>query len=312
MKKIIVMLLMLALVFGFVAGCAKEEAAAPAAAEEKVVEKAAAPEVKVNAVEEAALAYFADFPGNRIIPTEKIIEMMDAGEEFMLVDIRKEADYDAGHLKGAINAPWGPALADAFEWLPDDIPVFVNCYSGQTAGQTIAVLNVAGIQAQSIKYGWNLGISKTEGIDAFITTEPTPAPDASGVKYDPDIKAAVEAYFNDIPEKGSNIWPAAKVKEAYDAEEITTIVSIRQQDAYDAGHIEGAILIPWGQGMQEKFADLPKDETFVVHCYSGQTAGQAVAILRLLGYDAVSLKSGMGTPVTGDTGWANEGFPVVQ
>ena len=64
--------------------------------------------------------------------------------------------------------------------------------------------------------------------------------------------------------------------------------------------------------MQEKFSDLPKDETFVVHCYSGQTAGQAVAILRLLGYDAVSLKSGMGTPATGGSGWANEGFPVVQ
>ena len=146
------------------------------------------------------------------------------------------------------NAPWGPAIADALDWLPDDMPVYVNCYSGQTAGQTVAVLNVAGIQAQSIRYGWNLGISKTEGVDAYITTDVTPAPDATGVKYDPDIRAAAEAYFNDIPEKGSNIWPAAKVKEAYDAEEITTIVSIRQQDAYDAGHIEGAILIPLGTG----------------------------------------------------------------
>ena len=311
MKKIIVLLLALALVFGFVTGCAKEEAAAPAAAE-KTVEKQAEPVVEANPVEEAALAYFADFPGNRIIPTDKVMEKIDAGEDFMILDIRKAADYEKGHLKGAVNAPWGPAIADALAWLPDDKPVYVNCYSGQTAGQAVAALNVAGIQAQSIKYGYNLGISKTEGVDAYITTEVTEAPDASGVKYDPQIKAAVEDYFNAIPDKGSNIWPAAKVKEALDAEELGTVVSIRQQDAYDAGHIEGAVLIPWGKGMQEKFSMLPKDETFVVHCYSGQTAGQAVAIMRLLGYDAVSMKSGMGTPATGASGWVNEGFPVVQ
>ena len=217
---------------------------------------------------------------------------------FFILDIRKAADYEAGHLKGAVNAPWGPAIADALAWLPDDKPVYVNCYSGQTAGQTVAALNVAGIQAQSIKYGYNLGISKTEGVDAYITTEATMAPDASGVKYDADIKAAVEAYFNAIPEKGSNIWPASKVKEALDADEVTTVVSIRQADAYAEGHIQGAINIPWGKGMQEKFSDLPKDETIIVHCYSGQTAGQAVAIMRLLGYDAISLKSGMGTAGT--------------
>lgn len=268
--------------------------------------------VEVNTVEVAALAYFADFPGNRIIPTDKIMEMMDAGEDFLILDIRKAADYEAGHLKGSVNAYWGPEIADALAWLPDDKPVYVTCYTGQTAGQTVAALNLAGIQAQSIKYGWKLGVSKTEGVDAYITTEATMAPDASGVKYDADIKAAVEAYFNVIPENGSNIWSAAKVKEALDAEDLGTVVSIRQQDAYDAGHIEGAVLIPWAKGMQEKFSMLPKDETIVVHCYSGQTAGQAVAIMRFLGYDAVSMKSGMGTPVTGASGWANEGFPVVQ
>ncbi|MBI9109387.1 MAG: rhodanese-like domain-containing protein [Spirochaetales bacterium] len=308
MKKITALMLSFALVFGFIAvSCTKDEkVAAPVAAEKVVVEE------KVNTVEAAALAYFADFPGNRIIPTDKIMEMIDAGEDFLILDIRQADDYVKGHLRGAVNAPWGPAIADALAWLPDDKPVFVNCYTGQTAGQAVAALNVAGIQAESIKYGYNLGIMKTEGVDAYITKETTMAPDASGVKYDADIKAAVEGFFNVIPEKGSNIWPASKVKEMLDAEELGTVVSIRMQDAYDAGHIEGAILIPWGKGMQEKFSSLPKDETFVVHCYSGQTAGQAVAILRLLGYDAVSMKSGMGTSVTGASGWVNEGFPVVK
>ena len=197
MKKLTILLIALAMLFSFVS-CAKEEAAAPAATSQAVEEKV----VETSALEEAALNYFADFPGNRIIKPEDVMAKMDAGEDFMILDIRKAADYEAGHLKGAVNAPWGPAIADALAWLPDDKPVYVNCYSGQTAGQTVAVLNVAGIQAESIRYGWNLGISKVENVDAYTTTEVTPSPDATGVKYDPEIKAAVEAYFNAIPEEG--------------------------------------------------------------------------------------------------------------
>jgi len=138
------------------------------------------------------------------------------------------------------------------------------------------------------------------------------SPDASGVKYDAQVKAAVEAYFKAIPETGSNIIAAAKLKEMLDAEEEMTIVSIRKPEDYAKGHIESAINIPFGAGMQEKFSQLPTDEKVYVYCYSGQTAGQTVGNLRLLGYDAVSVKSGMGTAGTGTSGWGNEGFPTVQ
>lgn len=56
----------------------------------------------------------------------------------------------------------------------------------------------------------------------------------------------------------------------------------------------------------------PADKRIIVYCYSGQTSGQTVAILRLLGYDAVSLHSGMGVGRTGDRGWANEGFETTS
>jgi len=80
----------------------------------KVVEKAA-----VDTVEVAAQAYFGEYPGSRIIPADKVFAAMDAGEEFLLLDIRKADDYAKGHLKGAVNAPWGPAIADSLSWLPD-------------------------------------------------------------------------------------------------------------------------------------------------------------------------------------------------
>lgn len=302
MKKLSMLLLMAVLVL---VSCSKAEQE-PVKAAEKAVE------VSVDTVKETAEAYFGDYPGSRIIPADKVFAAMDAGEDFLILDIRRADDYAAGHLKGAVNAPWGPAIADALNWLPDDVPVYVNCYSGQTAGQAVAALNVAGIQASSIKYGWNLGISKTEGFDAYVETTENMSPDASGVKYDADIKKAVEAYFKAIPESGSNIIAAAKLKEMLDAEEEMTIVSIRKPEDFANGHIESAINIPFGAGMQEKFAQLPTDEKVYVYCYSGQTAGQTVGIMRLLGIDAVSVKSGMGTGGTGASGWGNEGLPVVQ
>jgi rhodanese-related sulfurtransferase len=56
--------------------------------------------------------------------------------------------------------------------------------------------------------------------------------------------------------------------------------------------------------MEAGFADLPSGK-LVVACYSGQTAGQTVAIMRELGYNAVSLKSGM------VNGWLAAELPVV-
>ena len=216
------------MVVALFAGCQKTEA--PVKTTE--TKEAAKTVVTVSPLEEAANAYFGEYPGSRIVPASKIFELIDGGSEPFILDIRRAEDYAAGHLQGAVNAAWGsPALADALNWLPDDEPVYVNCYSGQTAGQTVAVLNVAGFDATSIKYGWKLGIAKTEGYEDYVETEENLAPEASGVKIDAEIKTAAEDYFNNLksdPETPSNLIAAAKLKEKLDADEDMTIVSIRK------------------------------------------------------------------------------------
>ena len=77
-------------------------------------------------------------------------------------------------------------------------------------------------------------------------------------------------------------------------------------------HIETATNIPYGKSMQKGFSALPADKKIIIYCYSGQTAGQTVAALRLLGYDAVSLKGGMGVGANAPLGWANKGYPTVS
>ncbi len=57
--------------------------------------------------------------------------------------------------------------------------------------------------------------------------------------------------------------------------------------------------------MPAGFANIPTDKPIVVHCYSGQTASQTVAILRLLGYEAYNLSGGM------NNGWLANELPTV-
>ncbi len=62
------------------------------------------------------------------------------------------------------------------------------------------------------------------------------------------------------------------------------MVDLRSAEDYAAGHIEGAINLPYGKGMQENFSILPTDKTLILQCYSGQTASQTMAGLRVMGY----------------------------
>ncbi len=235
--------------------------------------------------------YFAEFTGSNIVTWDAVIEKVDAGENPFILSIRQADDYANGHFVGAVNAAWGTDLAEKVAMLPKDEPVYVYCYSGQTAGQTIALLRNLGVEAYSIKSGINAsGFLADEANADYISTEAVELADAKA-SFDPFVLASVKAYFNAIPEGGSNIMAADAVETAVKAEEVT-VIDIRKADDFAAGHIEGAINLPYGKDMQNGFAELPTGK-LVIACYSGQTAGQTVAIMRELGYDAVSLKSGM-------------------
>ncbi len=291
MKKLLGLLVATMMVFSLTA-CSSDTAAD---------DTTAGDEVTVNAVEAAATAYFAEFDGNNIVAWADVFAMIDAGDAPYILSIRSADDYAAGHIEGAVNAAWGADLASKVAMLPTDQPVYVYCYSGQTAGQTVALLNMMGVEAYSIKSGFVNGAMTTEGYEAYVSTDAVEMSDA-GASFDADVLAFVQDYFNAIPEGGSNIVAATDAQPLIEAGD-KVVMDIRSADDYAAGHIEGAINVPYGAGMQENFAQF-EGQSIVVTCYSGQTAGQTVAILRALGYDAVSLKSGMG-------GWTGSELPVV-
>ena len=78
---------------------------------------------------------------------------------------------------------------------------------------------------------------------------------------------------------------AEEAKVIMESEEGYIILDVREQDEFDAGHIPGAILIPYTQ-IDEKAKDMlpDKDQLILVYCRSGRRSKIAADSLVELGY----------------------------
>ncbi|MBN2859391.1 MAG: rhodanese-like domain-containing protein, partial [Sphaerochaetaceae bacterium] len=84
-----------------------------------------------------------------------------------------------------------------------------------------------------------------------------------------------------------------------------SLIDIRGAEDFAKGHIEGAKNIPMAK-IGEAIPSFSTNRKIAITCYSGQTAGQTVGVLRALGFDAYSLKGGM------NNGYLTTDLPVVQ
>lgn len=297
-KHRLLVVLMSVLVLGtlLLAGCGQQNTDQP-----KAQQETKAPTVSMDTV---AYDYFNNM-GEDIhkIPLEDLKAKVDANDSSILViDLRSAEDYAKGHIKGSVNIPFAE-MGKYLDKLPSDKELIVACYTGQTAGQTVAVLNVYGYNARSlhlgIKAGWvgkaNYPLDDTTPVSLPANVTPAKAPSE-------EIAAKCAEYFNTLPETLNKIDPD-KLKAKIDAKEDIQIISIRSAEDFAKGDIPGAINIPFAE-VHKNFAKISKDKPVVVSCYTGQTAGQTVAILKLMGYNALSLSGGF------DLGWTAGNFPV--
>ena len=254
--------------------------------------------------------YFKNLPGNKNqLSAAAFLAAVEDKEDAVILDIRSAEDYAKGHIRGAINVPYGMDVAASLEKIPSDKTVYVYCYSGQTASQTALLLNLAGKKALNVSGGFNNGISKQEAAEKWMTTEPASFDDKT-YAVDADIKAAVENYYKQVEkaEYAKNNISPKQLKQLMESGEEVFIADLRSEEDYSKGHIEGAVSLPYGKGMQEKFDILPTDQTIYVYCYSGQTASQTMAALRLKGYTVYNLSGGMGAE--SGSGWLGAGYEV--
>ena len=81
------------------------------------------------------------------------------------------------------------------------------------------------------------------------------------------------------------------------------LLDVREDDEWEAGHVEGALHVPMSE-VPQRLDELPEGETYVV-CRSGGRSARVVAWLAQNGYDAVNVDGGMGA-------WAEAGRPMVS
>lgn len=81
------------------------------------------------------------------------------------------------------------------------------------------------------------------------------------------------------------------------------LLDVREQDEWDAGHIDGAQHIPLGE-LGARLAEVPRDRTVVAVCRSGSRSDRAAKGLRASGVAAENLDGGV-------TAWTRAGLPLV-
>ncbi len=81
------------------------------------------------------------------INAEVAMEMMESGDDFILVDVRTQEEYDEGHIEGALLLPLDQLETLSEEQLTDkDATILVYCRSGNRSAQASKILIDLGYQ----------------------------------------------------------------------------------------------------------------------------------------------------------------------
>jgi molybdopterin/thiamine biosynthesis adenylyltransferase/rhodanese-related sulfurtransferase len=84
--------------------------------------------------------------GHTITPLE-LKQKIDAGDDFLLVDVREPHEYEIVKIPGSVLIPKDRILSGAaFAELPQDKPLVLHCKSGARSAEALAALHQAGFK----------------------------------------------------------------------------------------------------------------------------------------------------------------------
>ena len=85
------------------------------------------------------------------------------------------------------------------------------------------------------------------------------------------------------------------------------VLDVRTPDEFNDGHIDGAININYESGgFKTELAQLDKKKTYFVYCRTGRRSGEAVKIMKAMGFDSI-------VTMKGDiVKWKSEKLPLVR
>ena len=246
--------------------------------------------------------------GSLAITTAEAVHTLLAAGRVYIIDIRSAADYANGHIEGAVNVA-ASAVRDHIDVTDlsayDEISIVG--YTGQQSSWITCLLQLAGYKnVYAMKFGMSAWHADFDVWSGNVSNE-------RAVFFTSDIYEKAAA--GDLPVLNTGYNTAEEIFDArWDAvlAEGFGVAAISNGDVYanlddyyiinywpnaeylDPGHIDGAIqYTPSADLALDAFLKtLPTDKTVVVYCYTGQNSAKMAAYLRVIGYDARSLKFG--------------------
>ncbi len=229
-------------------------------------------------------------------------DIKDNLDEYFVVNYFGEPDYLGqgtsgvpGHIPGAFQfTPYASLGMDEMLMnLPTDKQIVVYCWTGQHSSQVTAYLNMLGYDAVSLLFGSNNLFHSSLTGHKWTPANCAELPVTIGYEPTATFLAMAEAgadYLNDSADCPGVLAATALNDNLSDY----TVIDIRAQGDYDAGHIPGAYHSSLGTVLTDIGTTIPTDLPFVIACYSGQSAGHVKIAMEMMGYeDTQSLLFGM-------------------
>jgi rhodanese-related sulfurtransferase len=238
----------------------------------------------------------------------------DTSNDPFVLSVRKAEHYEIGHIPGAVNIGISNLFTDeGLEQLPTDKDkqIVVVCYTGHSASQTAALLNLNGYNATVLKWGmcsWSTDENITAGKCFDAKTAAHDYPLSSGI-WDEEIATIIYDSLNQGKPVAITAESLYNRLNDTDTGNDPYVLSIRSAEHYALGHIPGAVNMGLNSLFtEENLAKLPVDKLIVVVCYTGHSASQATALLNAIGFNATALKWGMCGWTTNSTVTVNKCF----
>lgn len=223
---------------------------------------------KVNAEGPAVLG--PELPGQQPHSPQSVRDRVC--EKCLILDVRSKESFAAAHIPGAINIPFGPNLPTWAGWvLPYDTPILVVLdHPSHMKEVTTHLIRVGFDDVRGYLEG---------GMDAWET---------AGFELESTATLSVQGLKQKLA----------------DGEKLT-VLDVRTEQEWKAGHIDGAIHIHGGV-LQSNYERVPRQKPVAVVCGSGYRASIAASFLQREGYEAVH------NVIGGMTAWKAAGFPTTK
>ena len=168
----------------------------------------------------------------------------------VVVDARPAANHRAGRIPGTLNIPLGRSFTTWAGWLvPYDRDVILVA-DGDAAASAVRDLAMIGLDRV-------VGVAPGRVVGEWAAAE--------------DGRALETGELVSVAETAAALAAGA-----------TTVLDVRGQAEWDAGHLPGALHIPLGT-LAARVAELPAARPVIVHCQSGSRSAIAASLLAALG-----------------------------